>query len=118
MRLLAWVVRAALFLLLFGLALNNQHEVVVRGLFGTEWRSPMIVVVLASFVAGVALTLFALGLRRLPIGARQTEAPGPQSPNLARGEAERASSARGAPVAPPSDRLTPDPIEGPARHGP
>ena len=68
MRLLAWVLRAALFLLLFGLALNNQHEVTVNGLFGTEWQAPMIVVILASFVAGVALALAAVGLRRWPLG--------------------------------------------------
>lgn len=71
MRLLAWVLRAALFLLLFGLALNNQHEVVVHGLFGTQWRAPMIVVVLASFVAGVALALVALGVRRWPGAGRR-----------------------------------------------
>ncbi len=66
MRLVGWVLRGVLFLLLFGLALNNQQEVVVNGLFGTRWSAPMIVVILVSFVAGVVLALLAVGIRRWP----------------------------------------------------
>lgn len=118
MRLIAWVVRAALFLLLFGLALNNQHDVVVRGLFGTEWRSPMIVVVLASFIAGVALTLFALGLRRLPVASRQA-APA-ASPSRSPGGPQSSGNAqtRGPAGSLPSDIPALGAADGPPRDGP
>jgi lipopolysaccharide assembly protein A len=54
MRILIWLVRLAIFLVLFGFALNNQHEVSLRGLFGVEWRTSMVFVVLFAFAAGVA----------------------------------------------------------------
>ena len=60
MRILLWALRAVLFLFLFAFALNNQHEAVLRGFFGTEWRTPMVVVVLSSFAAGAVLALVAL----------------------------------------------------------
>jgi lipopolysaccharide assembly protein A len=69
MRLMAWAAYAALFVMLFGLALNNQHEAVVKGFFGAEWRAPMIVIVLMGFCAGALLTLAAMlpaKLRRKP----------------------------------------------------
>ena len=77
MRLVAWVARAALFLLLFGLALNNLHDVEVHGLFGVTWRAPMIVVVLAAFTAGAALALIALWPRQLQTPRRNATAPEP-----------------------------------------
>jgi len=61
MRLLVWLVRAALFFILFAFALNNQHEVSVRWFFSHEWRAPMVFIVLAAFtlgcvVGGLAMT--------------------------------------------------------------
>jgi uncharacterized integral membrane protein len=52
MRILVWLLRFAVFALLFALALNNQHEVALKTLFGHEWRAPMIFIVLAAFVLG------------------------------------------------------------------
>jgi putative membrane protein len=75
MRLVAWVARAALFLLLFGLALNNLHDVEVHGLFGVTWRAPMIVVVLAAFTAGAVLALVALWPRHLQQPRRDEPPP-------------------------------------------
>ena len=43
MRILAWLVRAALFFTLFAFALNNQHEASIRWFFSHEWRAPMAV---------------------------------------------------------------------------
>jgi lipopolysaccharide assembly protein A len=54
MRILVWLLRLAVFALLFALALNNQHEVGLKTLFGHEWRAPMIFIVLAAFVLGCA----------------------------------------------------------------
>jgi len=52
MRLLVWLVRAALFFTLFAFALNNQHEASVRWFFSHEWRAPMVFIVLAAFALG------------------------------------------------------------------
>jgi lipopolysaccharide assembly protein A len=60
MRILLWLVRAFLFFLLFAFALNNQHEAILKGFFGTEWRMPTVVVVLVSFAAGAFLALAGL----------------------------------------------------------
>lgn len=54
MRALVWLLRMGLFVALFALALNNQHEVALKTLFGHEWRAPMIFIVLAAFVLGCA----------------------------------------------------------------
>jgi len=54
MRALVWLLRVGLFVALFALALNNQHEVALKTLFGHEWRAPMIFIVLAAFVLGCA----------------------------------------------------------------
>ena len=53
-RLLRWALKAALFFTLFAFALNNQHEATVHFFFGTFWRAPLVLVVLAAFSAGVA----------------------------------------------------------------
>ena len=52
MRILAWLVRAALFFTLFAFALNNQHEASIRWFFSHEWRAPMVFIVLAAFTLG------------------------------------------------------------------
>lgn len=54
-RLLQWILKAAIFFALFAFALNNQHETVVRLAFGHEWRAPVILIVLAAFAVGMAL---------------------------------------------------------------
>ncbi len=60
MRLLAWLVRAALFFLLFAFALNNQHEASIRWFFGHEWRTNMVFVVLAAFALGCVFGIMAM----------------------------------------------------------
>ncbi len=53
--LLQWTLKAAIFLMLFAFALNNQDDVQVHFLFGLHWRSPMVLVLLAFFAAGVVV---------------------------------------------------------------
>lgn len=53
--LLQWTLKAAIFLMLFAFALNNQDDVQVRFLFGLQWRSPLVLVLLAFFAAGVVV---------------------------------------------------------------
>ena len=82
MRILLWLVRALLFFALFAFALNNQHEAVLKGFFGFEWRAPMVIVVLVSFAAGAALAIAALAPRlwRTPPDRVRRESPGPSAP--------------------------------------
>ena len=67
MRLLVWLVRAALFFLLFAFALNNQHEASIRWFFGHEWRTNMAFVVLAAFALGFVLFFFTLLLNTIAL---------------------------------------------------
>ncbi len=53
--LLQWTLKAAIFLMLFAFALNNQEDVQVRFFWGLQWRSPLVLVLLAFFVAGVVV---------------------------------------------------------------
>jgi putative membrane protein len=82
MRALVWLLRAALFVLLFAFALNNQHETHVNGFFGREWRGPMVFVVLAAFGLGAAVGVLAMlpGWWRQRRAAQLAEAaPPPQA---------------------------------------
>ena len=53
--LLQWMLKAAIFFTLFAFALNNQDDAVVNFFFGTQWRAPLVLVVLAAFTCGVAV---------------------------------------------------------------
>ena len=55
MKYLLWLLKAAIFFTLFAFALNNQQEAAVHFFFGTQWRAPMVLVVLAAFAAGLAI---------------------------------------------------------------
>jgi putative membrane protein len=50
-----WLLKAAIFFTLFAFALNNQQVVSVNFFFGTLWQAPLVLVVLVTFTAGVAL---------------------------------------------------------------
>jgi putative membrane protein len=58
--LLKWILKAAIFFTLFAFALNNQQDAVLHFFFGTQWRAPMVLVVLTAFAAG--LIVGALGM--------------------------------------------------------
>ncbi|HWK83504.1 MAG TPA: LapA family protein [Caldimonas sp.] len=60
MRLFVWLVRAAVFFVLFAFALNNQHDSSIHWFFGQEWRAPMVFIVLAAFGLGCAFGIFAM----------------------------------------------------------
>ncbi len=60
MRALNWFVRLILFLLLFGLALNNLQPTVLHLLFGTQWTAPLFVLLLAAFTLGALLGALAM----------------------------------------------------------
>ncbi len=60
MRILVWLVRAAIFFTLFAFALNNLQEAGIRWFFGQEWRAPMVFIVLAAFALGCAFGVLAM----------------------------------------------------------
>ena len=55
LRLLQWLLKAAVFFTLFAFALNNQQETRVNFFFGTYWSAPTVLVVLCAFGLGVAV---------------------------------------------------------------
>ncbi len=94
MRILVWLVRAALFFVLLAFALNNQHEASIKWLFGYEWRTPMVFIVLAAFSLGCAFGVIAM----LPSWWQQRRAARIKQEEPA-ADAESGSSG----TAPPSD---------------
>ncbi len=58
--LLRWILKAAIFFTLFAFALNNQHEVTAHFFFGNVWQTPLIVLVLIAFTAGVIIGALAM----------------------------------------------------------
>ncbi len=50
-----WLLRAAIFFVLFAFALNNPHLVNVNLFFGQRWQAPLVLVVLVVFTAGVVI---------------------------------------------------------------
>ena len=54
MRILVWLLRAAVFFALFAFALNNLDDARIKWFFGYESRAPMVFVVLAAFALGCA----------------------------------------------------------------
>ena len=55
MKYLLWLLKAAIFFTLFAFALNNQQDATVHFFFGTQWRAPLVLVVLTAFAAGVVV---------------------------------------------------------------
>jgi len=55
MRLLIWLLRAIVFVLLFGLAIKNSGPVLLRSYFESVWQAPLSLVMLACFAAGAAI---------------------------------------------------------------
>jgi uncharacterized integral membrane protein len=60
MKYLAWLLKAAIFFTLFAFALNNEHEATVHFFFGTQWRAPLVLVVLTAFLLGLVTGVLAM----------------------------------------------------------
>ena len=60
MRILVWLLRAAVFFALFAFALNNLDDARIKWFFGYESRAPMVFVVLAAFAFGCAFGVLAM----------------------------------------------------------
>jgi len=92
MKYLMWLLKAAIFFTLFAFALNNQQPVTVQFFFGTAWRAPLVLVVLAAFACGVAVGVVGMVPRwwrhraaaraGAPAGAAGPATPDPQAHGL------------------------------------
>ena len=60
MRSLNWILRAVLFLALFGFAVKNDQPITLRYFFGYEWQSTLVIVLLIFFAAGTAVGILAM----------------------------------------------------------
>ena len=62
MRIVLWIIKLALFALVFSFAVKNTDPVTVRYYLGTEWQAPLILILLIAFCAGAAVGIMtALG---------------------------------------------------------
>lgn len=57
---LKWLLGAAVFFTLFAFALNNQQDATLHFFFGTQWRLPMVLIVLTAFAIGLGLGILAM----------------------------------------------------------
>jgi uncharacterized integral membrane protein len=74
---------------LFAFALNNQHEAKVYFFFGTQWRSPMVLIVLMAFALGLVVGVLGMVPRwwRQKQAAKTVQANTPAATNLEQPEA-------------------------------
>jgi len=102
MKYLLWLLKAAIFFTLFAFALNNQQDATVHFFFGTQWRAPLVLVVLTAFSAGLAVGVLGMVPRwwRHRAAARRAHAA-VASPAAASAPAAAASTAPPAPPPPP-----------------
>lgn len=91
-----WALRILLFLVVVSFAVGNQEPVTVRYFMGQTWQAPLVLVLLAAFVAGAALGLLAL----VPAVLRQRR-------RIARLSREAAARPRETPALPPERALLP-----------
>ena len=102
MKYLLWLLKAAIFFTLFAFALNNQHDATVYFFFGTYWRAPLVLVVLAAFAGG--LVVGALGM--LPGWWKHRTAAAAQGPSATEAASTTAPTATTAPAAAPTISAT------------
>jgi uncharacterized integral membrane protein len=108
MRVLSWLLRLAVFLVLMGFALSNTDTATLRffGIPEFEWRAPMVLFLLLFFAAGLLLGAMAtvplLFRQRRRIGRLQKDAavatrPAPEPPlaDAVRPPARRDAGGRG-----------------------
>ena len=107
MKYLLWLLKAAIFFTLFAFALNNQQDATVHFFFGTQWRAPLVLVVLTAFSAGLVVGVLGMVPRwwRHRAAARRAQVANPdaatQPTTLSAPPNAAAGSAASAPPSPP-----------------
>ena len=86
MKYFLWLLKAAIFFTLFAFALNNQQDATVHFFFGTQWRAPLVLVVLTAFAAGLVVGVLGMvprwwrhrtAARKAEVSLAATAAPAP-----------------------------------------
>ena len=77
MKYFLWLLKAAIFFTLFAFALNNQHDATVHFFFGTQWRAPLVLVVLSAFALGLGVGVLGMLPRWWRQRGTAAVAPGP-----------------------------------------
>ena len=108
MKYFLWLLKAAIFFTLFAFALNNQQDATVHFFFGTQWRAPLVLVVLTAFAAGVVVGVLGMVPRwwRHRTAARKVHAA------VAASLQAPAAAASNTPAAPPPPPDLPSTIHG------
>jgi putative membrane protein len=60
MRILIWLLRAVLFLVLLGFAVKNSSVVTMRFFFDSAWQLPLVAIMLIFFAAGAVVGVTAI----------------------------------------------------------
>ncbi len=60
MRYLSWILRVVLFIVLLGFAVKNDQPITLRYLFGYEWQSSLVIVLLVFFAVGAVVGVLAM----------------------------------------------------------
>ncbi|HEY1182075.1 MAG TPA: LapA family protein [Rhodocyclaceae bacterium] len=60
MKILSWIIRAFVFIVLFGLAIKNSTLVDLKFFFDRTWQMPLSLVILIAFGVGTAFGLTAV----------------------------------------------------------
>ena len=108
MKYLLWLLKAAIFFTLFAFALNNQQDATVHFFFGTQWRAPMVLLVLSAFTLGVAVGVLGMVPRWWQQRSAAKRAQAPDSTAAPVAAANPAASAPGLATGPSaSDPLPP-----------
>lgn len=71
---LKWLLKAAVFVFLFALALHNQATVTLHFFWGQQWTTPLIVLLLCVFALGLVI---GLALARLAYWQKRSPEPLP-----------------------------------------
>jgi putative membrane protein len=76
---LMWLLNAAIFILLFVFALNNQAAITVHLLFGAQWQVPLVLALFIALLLGVCLGVLVM----LPLWLRARKTATMQSKKTA-----------------------------------
>jgi uncharacterized integral membrane protein len=81
LRIIKWLLKAAVFFTLFAFALNNQQDTTVHFFFGNQWRAPQVLVVLLAFSIGVAVGVIGMvpWRQKHPLQGPPPPAPSPDT---------------------------------------
>jgi uncharacterized integral membrane protein len=94
MRILFWIIRIALFLLVLTFALKNTGVVTVHYYLGFEWQTPLVLALLAAFAIGAVVGILEgmgyvfrrqreiAALKRELRAKSASQPPAPTSPNV------------------------------------